>query len=177
MNTTSTAYIIVQDLGYRYSFDGVTSISHSLTLKWKTDSDSSKEGDVINNARNEPDVVTLSVVASDNHVAVAGWAQQTFRSLASIKEYRYLCTVVTPMRTYEDMLLTGILATQDESCPEGWTGTLTFTHLNSKKAKSKKANNQSSTPTTAGNAAMRKAGEQDGAMMRQILKEAGIQVE
>ena len=164
--------MIVKSLGYRYSFDGVTSISHSLSLKVNTDSDSSGAADVINNARNEPDVVTLSVVASDNHVPVSGWARQTMRSLAGIKEGRYLCTVVTSMRTYEDMLLTGIMVLQDETCPEGWTGTLTCTHLNS--AGAGHVNDQSSTPVVSGSSAVRKVGAQSGSVLQTILKEAGI---
>ena len=164
--------MIVKSLGYRYSFDGVTSISHSLSLKVNTDSDASGAADVINNARNEPDVVTLSVVASDNHVPVSGWARQTMRSLAGIKEGRYLCTVVTSLRTYDNMLLTGIMVLQDETCPEGWTGTLTFTHLNS--AGAGHVENQSSTPRSAGSAAVRKVGTQSGSVLQTILKEAGI---
>ena len=164
--------MIVKGLGYRYSFDGVTSISYSLSLKLNTDSDASGAADVINNARNEPDVVTLSVVASDNQVPVSGWARQTMRSLAGIKEGRYLCTVVTSMRTYEDMLLTGIMVLQDENCPEGWTGTLTFTHLNS--AGAGHVNDQSSTPVVSGSSAVRKVGAQSGSVLQTILKEAGI---
>jgi len=170
--------VIVKSLGYRYSFDGVTSISHSLSLKVNTDSDSSGAADVINNARNEPDVVTLSVVASDNHVPVSGWARQTMRSLAGIKEGRYLCTVVTSMRTYEDMLLTGIMVLQDENCPEGWTGTLTFTHVSAPEsaAGAGHVENQSSTPRSAGSAAVRKVGTQSGSVLQTILKEAGIKL-
>ena len=165
----------MKSLGYRYSFDGVTSISHSLPLKVKTDSDTSSWSDVINNAKNEPDVVTLSVVASDNHVPVAGWAQQTLRSLASIKENRYLCTVVTSMRTYTDMLLTGIMVLQDENCPEGWTGTLTFTHM-SGAGGAAKSENQSSTPVSTGTSSVKKVGKQSGSVLQTILKEAGIKL-
>ena len=32
MPGTSTAYVLVKSLGWRYSFDGVTSVSHSLSL-------------------------------------------------------------------------------------------------------------------------------------------------
>ena len=129
---------------------------------------------MINNARNEPDVVTLSVVASDNHVPVAGWARQTMRSLAAIKESRYLCTVITSLRTYDNMLLTGIMALQDETCPEGWTGTLTFTHLNS--AGAGHVNDQSSTPVVSGSSAVKKVGTQSGSVLQTILKEAGITI-
>ena len=127
---------------------------------------------MINNARNEPDVVTLSVVASDNHVPVSEWARQTMRSLAGIKENRYLCTVVTSLRTYDNMLLTGMMVLQDENCPEGWTGTLTFTHLNS--AGAGHVNDQSSTPVVSGSSAVRKVGAQSGSVLQTILKEAGI---
>ena len=176
MSNTSTAYVMVKSLGYRYSFDGVTSISHSLSLKVNTDSESSGAADVINNARNEPDVVTLGVVASDNHVQVAGWARQTMRSLAAIKENRYLCTVVTSLRTYENMLLTGIMVLQDENCPEGWTGTLTFTHMNQPEAGAGSVENQSSTPVSSGSSAVKKVGKQSGSVLQTILKEAGIKL-
>ena len=85
---TSTAYILVKQLGYKYSFDGVTSISHAMSLKISTDSDSWDGSDYVNNARNEPDVVTLSVVASDASTPVLGWSRQMLTSLAQIKEYR-----------------------------------------------------------------------------------------
>ena len=67
---SSTAYILVKKVGFKYSFDGVTSISHALSLKVNTDSDSSEGSDYVNNARNEPDVLTLSVAASDASVPV-----------------------------------------------------------------------------------------------------------
>ena len=96
------------------------------------------------------------------------------RSLAGIKENRYLCTVVTSLRTYDNMLLTGIMALQDETCPEGWTGTLTFTHLNSMEAGSGHVNDQSSTPVVSGSSAVKKVGAQSGSVLQTILKEAGI---
>ena len=36
---TSTAYVLLKDAGYKYTFDGVTSISHALTLKVSTEPD------------------------------------------------------------------------------------------------------------------------------------------
>ena len=101
---TSTAYILVKQSGYRYSFDGVISMSHALSLKVSTDSDSSDSGDYVNHARNEPDVVTLSVVASDANVPVAGWSRQTLDSLAQVKSRRLLCQVVTSLRTYDNKI-------------------------------------------------------------------------
>ena len=175
-NNTSTAYILVKKLGWQYSFDGVTSVSHSLSLKLKTDSDSSSVSDAVNNARNEPDVVTLSVVASDNHVPVAGWARQTLRSLAAIKESRYVCKVVTSLLTYDNMLLTGISALQDESCPEGWIGTLTFTRVGKfvPTAMTPIEPAQLAQPKTSGLSSVKNVGQQSGPELKNILKEAGI---
>ena len=177
MPGTSTAYVLVKSLGWRYSFDGVTSVSHSLSLKIVTDADASSEGDTVNNARNEPDVVTLSVVASDTHVNVAGWSMQTLRSLAAIKESRYLCKVVTSLRTYDDMLLSSIDVLQDETCPEGWTGTLTFTHASkgsSSASHSEPA--QVAQPRSSGSSAAKNVGKQSGSVLQTILKEAGIKL-
>ena len=179
MANTSTAYVLVKSLGWRYSFDGVTSVSHSLSLKIVTDADSSSEGDTVNNARNEPDVVTLSVVASDTHVNVAGWSMQTLRSLAAIKESRYLCKVVTSLRTYDDMLLSSIDVLQDETCPEGWTGTLTFTHAS--KGSSSSASHsepaQVAPPRSSGSSAAKNVGKQSGSVLQTILQEAGIKLD
>ena len=178
MPGTSTAYVLVKSLGWRYSFDGVTSVSHSLSLKIVTDADSSSEGDTVNNARNEPDVVTLSVVASDTHVNVAGWSMQTLRSLAAIKESRYLCKVVTSLRTYDDMLLSSIDVLQDETCLEGWTGTLTFTHAS--KGSSSSASHsepaQVAPPRSSGSSAAKNVGKQSGSVLQTILQEAGIKL-
>ena len=55
----------MQSTKEKFVFDGVVSIAHALTLKVSTDSDSSTGADYVNGARNEPDVVTLSVAASD----------------------------------------------------------------------------------------------------------------
>ena len=170
---TSTAYIVVKDVGYRYSFDGVTSISHALSLKVAKDSDSSEDEDYINHAKNEPDVLTLSVVASDANTAVIGWSRQTLNSLCQIKEYRFLCRVVTSLRTYDNMLLTGISVQQDETCPDGWTGTLTFTHVGQGQASSMTDSN-SSTPVTVGSASARSVGSQGGSVLQTIMREAGI---
>jgi len=72
------------------------------------------------------------------------------------------------------MLLTGMMILQDETCPEGWTGTLTFTHLNSTGAGSGHVNDQSSTPVASGSSAVRKVGTKSGSVLQTILKEAGI---
>ena len=170
--STSTAYILVKKLGYRYSFDGVTSISHALSLKVSTDDESSEDSDYVNHARNEPDVLTLSVVASDTNVPVLGWSRQTLTSLVQIKELRLLCQVFTSLRTYDNMLLSAMAIQQDETCPDGWTGTLTFTQTNP--PVEAKTQNQSSTPVSSGSSGARNVGRQDGSVLKTILREAGI---
>ena len=179
MNQTSSAYVLVKLLGYRYSFDGVTSISHSLSLKIATDSDASSWSDSINNARNEPDVVTLSVVASDTHVPVSGWARQTLDSLCQIKENRLLCQVVTSLRSYDNMLLSAISVLQDENNPDGWSGTLTFTRAQpaaAAEAASASDSVQSSTSRSSGSSSTRNVGSQSGSVLQTILREAGIKL-
>ena len=170
---SSTAYILVKKVGFKYSFDGVTSICHALSLKVSTDSDSSEGSDYVNNARNEPDVLTLSVAASDASVPVAGWSRQMMTTLSQIKELRLLCQVVTSLRSYDNMLLTALSVTQDETCPDGWTGTLTFTHTDPPAVQVKTADN-SSVPVSTGAAAARSAGQQGGSVLQTILREAGI---
>ncbi len=145
----SVAYLIVKSEGWTFSFDGVVSVTHSLTLKTATDTESLEDSDYVNNARNEPDTVTLAVVASDAAVAVKKWSASCMRSLASIKENRTLCKVVTTLRTYDNMLLTELNVVQDETCPCGWTGTLTFTR-SEKPKKSSRENDRSSTPESRG---------------------------
>ena len=173
--STSTAYVLVKDLGYRYSFDGVVSASHALALKVSTDSDSSEGSDYVNHARNEPDVLTLSVVASDANVPVIGWSRQTLASLAQIKELRLLCKVVTALRVYDNMLLTALAVQQDESCPDGWTGTLTFTQVNPPDSGAK-TDDYSSAPVSSGSSAAKSAGPRDGSVLQTILREAGIKL-
>lgn len=174
---TSTAYILLKNLGFRYSFDGVTSIAHALNLKLATDSDSEEDGDYINHAKNEPDVLTLSVVASDANAAVIGWSRQTLASLCQIKEKRFLCKVVTSLRTYDDMLLTALAVQQDDTCPDGWTGTLTFTCAGRPQAAAAAApESYSSAPVSSGSSAAKSVGKQGGSVLQTILREAGIRL-
>ncbi len=172
--STSTAYILIKSLGYKYSFDGVVSVSHTLSLRLATDGDSAEGADYVNNARNEPDTVTLSVVASDANVPVVGWSRQMMSSLAEIKRKRLMCQVVTPLRTYSNMLLTSLSVQQDENCPDGWTGTLTFTQAEKPAAAFTTKNDYSSAPSSGGSAKAKSVGKQCGSVLQTILREAGI---
>lgn len=167
---TSSACVLVKEPGIRLSFDGVLSVTHSLSLKVSTDTDETAGTDYVNSARNQPDTVTLTVIASDVNSPVRDWSKSLLRALARVKEYRHLCRVVTGIRGYDDMLLTDLSVTQDESRPYGWTGTLTFTHAGPAAAAAKTDDN-SSTRTPAGSAAVRET--VSSGVLWQLLREAG----
>ena len=177
---TSTAYLLIRPKSgksRKITFDGVVSISYSLTLKLSKESEASEGADTVNNARNEPDVVTLSVVASDAGSGVSGGAEGLLRSLTEIKEKRELCEVVTRLRSNSNMLLTELSVLRDETCPYGWTGTLTFTQTNPPK-KAKKEEDRSSTQVHKGTTAPKKppgggTGSKDSVLLT-IFKERGI---
>jgi hypothetical protein len=102
---------------------------------------------------------------------------QTLRSLAAIKESRYLCKVVTSLRTYDDMLLSSIDVLQDETCPEGWTGTLTFTHASKGSSSAPHSEPaQVAPPRSSGSSAAKNVGKQSGSVLQTILQEAGIKL-
>lgn len=176
--SVSTAYIVLQKQGYQYHFDGVTAISATLSLKVTTDSDSgSPKSDFSITARNDPDIVTLSVIAMDTGSEISGWAAQTLRTLAQIKEKLLLCKVVTPFRTYSNMLLTSISVRQDDTMQDGWAGDLTFTRT-SVSAGTTKSSDNSSTPVSSGTVSARKVPAKSagapGSVLQTILREAGI---
>lgn len=180
---TSTASVVVPSLGYTYTFDGVTSISHALSLRVSTDGSTSDESDWVNNAKNEPDVVTLSVIASDTAVPITGWATQTLRSMAQIKEKRLICQVVTPVRVYNNMLLTSLTALQDDTSTDAWTGTLTFTQIVATKAASTspaattttaRAKSNSSKAKSSAKSATKNVSSRAGSVLKSMLKRSGI---
>ena len=178
--SVSTAYIILQKQGYQYYFDGVTAISATLSLRVTTDNDSSSgKSDFSITARNDPDIVTLSVIATDTGSSVSGWAKQTLRTLAQIKEKLLLCKVVTPFRTYSNMLLTSISVRQDDTMQDGWAGDLTFTRTSGSAGTAKSSDN-ASTPVSSGTASAKKVsakssgGTSSGSVLQTILREAGI---
>ncbi len=158
MSRKSSAYVRCQSGGKTriYYFTGVTSIEHNLSLN--LEKDSSQGSDIINGARNKPNQVSLSVVETDAEHS-AGWSAKMLGDMVSLKENRSLCTVVTSMATYKQMLLTEINATQDEENQYGWSGTLVFTEYipvtggNSSSGKSK---NNSSTRKNTGSTGSKK---------------------
>ena len=143
-----------QDDGKYYTFDGVTKIQQESSLKIEEDPSTKKEL-YINNARNEPDKVKLDVMMSDVYTGGGNLVVSTSdgtseydaaavtnfisngdtRSAAavavlhSLKENRHKITVVTPQYVYIDMLLQDLTVTQDETCPFGWSGQVSFQEM------------------------------------------------
>ena len=121
----SSVQVVIPSYGYTYTFSGVLSVTHELSLKILTDGESAYGTDYINGARNQPNKVTLNVIESDvGHPA--GWAVRMMQAMEAVKRNRILCNVSTPAFVYAGMLLSEFTATVDETTPSGWTGTLTF---------------------------------------------------
>ena len=91
----SSVLIQIPSYNYTYTFSGVLSISHRMTLKTDSDAESASGIDYVNAARNAPNKVTLKVIESDVGHA-AGWANRMLQALESLKRSRTLCNVVTP---------------------------------------------------------------------------------
>ena len=115
----STAYIIAEGIDYTYRFCGVTEIEYNFALN--IDADTSQGGDIINGARRLPNQIRLSVVETDVS-SQPGWSASMHSALDSIRRNRVLCRVVTSMGSWENMLLSEITATQDETNQYGWAG-------------------------------------------------------
>ena len=119
----STAYFTAEGINYTYRFCGVTEIEYNFALN--IDADTSRGGDIINGARRLPNQIRLSVVETDVQ-ASPGWSAAMLSALDSIRRNRVLCTVVTTMGTWYNMLLSEITATQDEKNQYGWAGDIVF---------------------------------------------------
>ncbi len=145
----SSASIYVPSYGYTYTFTGVLSANHTLSLKTDSDSESSTGIDYVNAARNAPNQITLEVIESDvGHVA--GWSARMVQAMEALKRNRTLCTVSTKYFTYDSMLLTEFTLIEDATSQSGWQGSLTFTQFRSS-ASGSKSNDYSSYSTNVGN--------------------------
>ena len=155
----------------------MTQIQHSFTAKVATSADSSSGADYVNGARNEPNKVVLSVIESDTAAAKLN-ATRMVEALEGIKRNRTLCTVVTPVMTYRNMILSGLAITEDESSQSGWTGTLTFTE--SVFLASGQVDDRSSTPVHTGTKVTPKTVSDDGSNtqirtpLQQMADRAGV---
>ena len=158
---TSSVSVKVPSRGYVYTFSGVISVRHSLSLKLTTEA--SAQETVTNGAVRQLNKVTLAVVESDiGHGS--GWADRMLQAMEALRNNQLLCDVVTKPKTYKSMLLTDISVTEDEKSQSGWQGTLTFTEYNAAAPAAAAAPsgtillggpgglyNNSSTPTNTGN--------------------------
>ena len=150
----SSAYIQVKDTGVSYHFTGVTKIVHHLSLKIFDKADVTEVASFVNGAKNDPDRVTLSVVETDAAHSAQGWAARMMDILYSVKRNRMLCRVITPQKTYEDMLLSEISATHNAENPDGWSGDISFTeYIPMAILGDKKEDDNASTPKNTGSAA------------------------
>ena len=101
---SSSVSVKVPSYGYAYTFSGVISVKHELSLKLQTDSDSSSGTDYSNGARNQANKVVLEVIESDvGHTA--GWSVRIMQAMESLKRNRILCDVYTSAFVYSGMLL------------------------------------------------------------------------
>ncbi len=137
-NSNQPAYIYDTDKGKTYVFDGVVKIQHALSLKMEEDTSSKKGKDIVNNAQNEPDEVTMEVVMSNVYSTQSDITQSNddrakgaLATLMELKKARRKVQVITYYATYNNMLLQGIAISQDESNHFGWTGELTFKEVTS----------------------------------------------
>ena len=150
----SSAYIVLKAQGTALRFTGVTEITHRLGLKIFDKADVTEAASFVNGAKNEPDRVTLSVTETDAAHEAAGWSARMLEILYSVKRNRMLCRVVTPQKTYEDMLLSEISATHNAENPDGWSGEITFTeYIPSAIPGENRQNDNGSTPKNTGSAA------------------------
>lgn len=152
--------------GKVYMFDGVVKIQHALSMKIEEEPEKHKE-EYTNNARNEPDKLTLDVVMSDVYdgegaiVSARGFtdaersalsatksslmsidaprSENAFYVLHDLKEARKKLCVITPQFVHTDMILASVTVNQDEEHPYGWEGQIVFQHTY--KAQTPKPNN------------------------------------
>ena len=154
---------------YTYHFTGVTEIEHNLALN--LNNKASQGADIVNGARNLANQVTLTVVETDVEHS-SGWAAGMLEAMASLKKQRVLCTVVTSLATYRDMMLTEITATQNEDNQYGWSGSLAFMEyipVTEENAVAAKTDNNSSVRKNTGS-----TGNLSGTPFKQLLQRAGI---
>lgn len=172
-----------QSDGSIYLFDGVTKIQHSSSLDLQEEPDSKKKSEYVNNAKNQPDKVSLDVMMSDVYtgggaiVNKAGGmssdqnkaykktsgsliqsgrtrSESAYYTLHWLKEQRRKLTVVTPQYVHIDMILSSMTVNQDDSCPYGWQGQIEFQHAFKAKAVKKKKTKQGEEESDPGSASV-----------------------
>ena len=149
MAVQSSTWLRLIATGSEIHFSAVTQLRHSLSLKVATDTDSKEATDYLNGARKQPAKLTLSLMETDaGHPK--GWAARIAQNLEACRASRALLQVFTPIRTYNNMLLSDLVILQEEGSPDSWTGTATFTEADEAIAATAKMNDNSSAVTDMG---------------------------
>ena len=149
MAAQSSTWLRLIATGPEIHFSAVTQLRHSLSLKVATDTDSKEATDYLNGARKQPAKLTLSLMETDaGHPK--GWAARIAQNLEACRASRALLQVFTPIRTYNNMLLSDLVILQEEGSPDSWTGTATFTEADEAIAATAKVNDNSSAVTDTG---------------------------
>ena len=150
MSQQSSIYIRLVQTGSEIHFSGVTQVRHSLSLKVATDTDDIDTSDYVNGARKQPAKVTLSLVETDiGHSK--GYAARIAQNLEAARASRTVIQVITPVKIYNNMILSDLVILEEEGKPDAWSGTATFTEVDLNNSSTKTQNN-SSTVTDTGTA-------------------------
>ena len=149
MSAQSSTWLRLIATGSEIHFSAVTQLRHSLSLKVATETDFSEATDYLNGARKQPAKLTLSLMETDAGYP-KGWAARIAQNLEACRASRALLQVFTPIRTYNNMLLSDLVILQEEGSPDSWTGTATFTEADEAIAATAKPNDNSSAVTDTG---------------------------
>ena len=194
MSEKSSTYIVLTETGSVLRFSAVTQVRHSLSLKVATDTDTTEATDYLNGARKQPAKVVVSILETDT-AHLAGWAVRMAQNLEAIRVSRALLQVVTPLKIYNNMVLSDLVILQEEGKPDSWTGTLSFTEVELNNGSEKTSDNSSAvtdtgtavtqTVTSGGNSSNSASDSSTGSNsegaiydspLRQLLQKAGIQL-
>lgn len=173
----SSAYVLVKGFDYQYHFCGVVSIEHSFSSQIATQEDPTLGTDYMNGARNEPNMVTLSVIESDA-MRSSGWAARMVEVFESVKRNQQICMVVTPYKTYDNMILTEFTFEENEESQSGWSGSLTFTETKNFGIGKAQDNSSTADNIAAADASVVVSSDSHivgrSTILRQILERSGI---
>lgn len=128
-----------------YYFDGVIKVQHSISVKIEDDPANIKKAEkYTNNATNEPDEVQIEIVMSGVYTTAGALSgdsgdriRNAFSVLDALKRACTLLQVITPLKTYTDMLIKSLAVQQADGAVDSWSGTITL-HERIEEAKKKK---------------------------------------
>ncbi len=175
----SSIWLKASATGAEIHFSGITQVRHSLSLKVATDTDSSEIVDYLNGARTQPAKVVLSLVETDvGHPK--GYAARILEILDVLRSTKVLVEIFTPIRNYMNMVLSDLVAIQEDGNVDGWTGTATFTEVLGDESGGRMVNNSSTISNTGStvkgtvNAIVDADGTIHDSPLRELLERSGI---